>query len=380
MILVVDDDVQLLETIRDVLSKDGTEVAAFSDPTQALAHLDSGHRPALIVSDVRMPGMDGFAFHREVTKRFGQRTIPFLFLSSLDDPDHVVAGLESGADDYVTKPIDWRVLRAKVSSILRSRKERAVPVFTGDLAKLPFVKLLQFCELRTLTGEIFVETSELKVTVPLSGGLLQEDDETLDLVGRLMDATEGRFEIRVRPPDFTDIAHAAVSQSQGVQSGDEAEPGAKTAPYPKPGDCPAGILTGIPVGERLVQVQTECVTHPAPSVVTVAILDGRTLTKKVLPVAGFDDRRGVQRDMREQHRAMERDIKERLAQKSHAPTTEPESNLSRFNELFEQGFAAYRAKDFNRALEAWRQASELDPNNKVVQVNLAMLQRKISSQ
>ena len=276
-----------------------------------------------------------------------------------------MAGLETGADDYVTKPIDWKVLKAKVASILRSRQERAVPVFVGDLGKLPFVKLLQFCEQRALTGEIFVDAAGLQVAVPISGGLLQDDDETLDLVGRLMDASDGRFEIRIRPPDFAAIAHAAVAEPQE---------------HPKPGDCPAGILTGVPVGERLVQIQTECVTHPAPSVVTVAILDGRTLTKKVLPVSSFEDRAAVQREMRNQHRALEEELRQRLAKKADAPSKEPESNLSRFNELFEQGLTAYRSGDYEAAKQAWTKASEVDPTNKVVQVNLAMLERKVSNQ
>ncbi len=362
MIYLVDDDVQLLETIRDVLSNEGYRVAAFPDASQALAKMDGGDRPRLIVSDVRMPGLDGFAFHREVTKRFGTRTIPFLFLSSLDDPDHIVAGLQSGADDYVTKPIDWKVLKAKVASILDARTGRSIPVFVGDLGKLPFVKLLQFCELRSITGEILVDAPGLKAAVPLNAGLLEDDDDTLDLMGRLMDVTQGTFEIRVRPPDFSDIAHAAVEQQTH---------------QPKPGDCPAGLLTGIPLANRLVQIQTECVSHPKPAVVTVAILDGRTLSKKVLPVQRFDDRGLILQHMRRQHRAFEQDVTERLSRKAADNTEKTPSILTRFNELFEQGLIAYQAKDYEQALDAWSQAAELDPDNKVVQVNLTMLEKKL---
>ncbi len=365
MIIVVDDDVSLLDTIRDVLTQDGHQVEAFSDPAAALARMDSGLTPALIVSDVRMPGMDGFEFHREVTQRFGKRAISFLFLSSLDDPDHIVTGLESGADDYMTKPIDWRVLKAKVRSVLSARTEQTVPVFTGDLSKLPFVKLLQFCELRALTGEIRVSTPDFKATVPLQGGLLQEDDETMDLLGQMMDMEVGEFEIFVQPPDFSEIQYAAKSPRNETH---------------KPADCPAGILTGIQVGERLVQVQTECVSHPSPSVVTVAILDGRTLTKKVLAVEGFSDKDDIRSKMRQQHRDLEQDFRKRLTQKVGTPNQQEPSPLERFNQLFEQGLSAYRAGNFEGAMAAWTKASEVDPDNKVVQVNLTMLKRKLSNQ
>lgn len=71
----------------------------------------------LAILDVRMPGKDGFSICRELRGRFFRA--PILMLTALDDVEDLVCGLKCGADDYLTKPFDFRVLRARIGALLR---------------------------------------------------------------------------------------------------------------------------------------------------------------------------------------------------------------------------------------------------------------------
>ena len=83
--LVVDDDALFLELARHVLRANGVEVIDARDGSAALALLET-HRPAMIISDIDMPGMDGFALYRRVKESAQRSGIPFVFLSGTEDP------------------------------------------------------------------------------------------------------------------------------------------------------------------------------------------------------------------------------------------------------------------------------------------------------
>ena len=133
-ILVVDDE----ENIRDLaslyLQKEGYEVDAACDGTEALKKVGSAH-PAMIVLDVMMPGMDGFQVCREVRR---EHDIPILMLTARSEDVDKIVGLELGADDYMTKPFNPRELVARVKAILRraesGQRERGGPLVAGNLA------------------------------------------------------------------------------------------------------------------------------------------------------------------------------------------------------------------------------------------------------
>ncbi len=120
-ILVVDDDPAIRSVIIFALEKAGHRARAASDGREALA-LFSGEAPDLVVLDIGMPEMDGFATCREIRKH---SETPILFLSARDEEIDRVLGLELGGDDYVTKPFSPRELVARVAAILkRSRGPR----------------------------------------------------------------------------------------------------------------------------------------------------------------------------------------------------------------------------------------------------------------
>jgi PAS domain S-box-containing protein len=114
-ILLVDDQVRNLEALQAVLHPLGCRLITAQSADQALLALLQ-HDFAAIVLDIRMPGMDGFELAKLIKGRRRTRQIPIIFLTAhlLDDKD-VLAGYQAGAVDYLTKPIDPEVLRAKIN-------------------------------------------------------------------------------------------------------------------------------------------------------------------------------------------------------------------------------------------------------------------------
>ena len=115
-VLVVHDNWQVLETLCAILLQAGYEVSAATDSEQALRWL-SGQSCALIVLDVMLPGIDGFAVCRALREQ-GNNT-PVLFLTARGDPVDRVRGLESGGDDYLAKPFHLQEFLLRVRAILR---------------------------------------------------------------------------------------------------------------------------------------------------------------------------------------------------------------------------------------------------------------------
>ncbi|WP_410618542.1 response regulator transcription factor [Amycolatopsis sp. cmx-8-4] len=133
-VLVVDDD----ETVRDVVRR-YLEVAGFTvdmagDGAEGLAKF-AAHEPDLVVLDVMMPGINGL----EVCKRLRQVSqVPIVMLTALGEEENRIAGLQLGADDYVTKPFSPKELALRVASVLRrARMPRPAPaaaeLVDGDL-------------------------------------------------------------------------------------------------------------------------------------------------------------------------------------------------------------------------------------------------------
>lgn len=114
-VLFVEDDDKLASLIEKYLSQQGFEVEVIADGSDAPAAVLAS-RPDLVMLDLMLPGKDGFTICREIRSHYPGR---ILFLTaSEDDMDHV-AGIELGADDFITKPIQPRVLLARIRMLLR---------------------------------------------------------------------------------------------------------------------------------------------------------------------------------------------------------------------------------------------------------------------
>jgi len=109
LVVAVDDEPSIRKLLELILSAAGFAVLTFDRPQALLEELRSGLHPDVIVSDVTMPGMDGFEFCRRVRELGDLRAVPFLFLSALDERAHMRQGMAL-ADDYLTKPFNRREL------------------------------------------------------------------------------------------------------------------------------------------------------------------------------------------------------------------------------------------------------------------------------
>ena len=114
-ILVVDDEKRLVSLVESYLTQEGYRVATAYNGREALT-VARREKPDLIILDVMMPEMDGYAFMR--AHRAEQDT-PIILLTARVDDDEKILGLELGADDYVTKPFRPRELTARVRAVLR---------------------------------------------------------------------------------------------------------------------------------------------------------------------------------------------------------------------------------------------------------------------
>jgi DNA-binding response OmpR family regulator len=114
-VLVVDDDTRLLVSLNRGLALRGFQPECSETLAEALARLEDGW-PQVVVLDVGMPGMDGMTFCRLIRDRF---SVPILMLTARDAIEDRVAGLESGADDYLVKPFALDELVARLRVLLR---------------------------------------------------------------------------------------------------------------------------------------------------------------------------------------------------------------------------------------------------------------------
>ncbi len=120
-ILVVDDERAVRESLRRALELEGYEIELADDGIAALEALEANGEPDAMILDVLMPGLDGLEVARRL-RRGGSR-LPILMLTARVEVDDRVAGLDAGADDYVTKPFALDELLARVRALLRRTHE-----------------------------------------------------------------------------------------------------------------------------------------------------------------------------------------------------------------------------------------------------------------
>jgi two-component system response regulator MprA len=125
-ILVVDDERAVRESLRRALELEGYDIELAADGSEALSRLteNGDSLPDAVILDVLMPGVDGLEVCRRV-RRTGSR-VPVLMLTAKDEVESRVAGLDAGADDYLTKPFALEELVARVRALLRRTTNASV--------------------------------------------------------------------------------------------------------------------------------------------------------------------------------------------------------------------------------------------------------------
>jgi len=120
--LIIDDDPRIQDTIESQLFPEGYELFFKNSGIDAIRDLDE-LQPDVILLDLMMPGMNGFdvCSHIKDTKEY--RHVPVIMVTALDDVDYLVTGLETGADEFISKPVNGAELRARVRSMLRIKEQ-----------------------------------------------------------------------------------------------------------------------------------------------------------------------------------------------------------------------------------------------------------------
>jgi len=174
-ILVVDDDDRLRELLRQFLSENGFRVSTASDAADARVRL-SGLVFDLLVLDLMMPGESGLDFAASYRKN---STVPILMLTAMAETEDRIAGLERGADDYLTKPFEPRELLLRINNILRrvpAAPELPDQVRLGDVVyDMVRGELSRGGEMIRLTD---IEAALLKALAMRAGAVLSRDDLT----------------------------------------------------------------------------------------------------------------------------------------------------------------------------------------------------------
>lgn len=421
MILLVDDDPQALGFMRDVLQNDGFTVEAFREPYHALRFCGR-EVPDLILCEVRMSEMSGFDFLHTYRSRHAVRKTPFLFVSALARPEQIARGLDKGADDYLVKPLDAVLLRSKVRSHLRRANAFGLRVTRGSLHQLPFTALVRQCERSGLTGVLEVLDEGIDVSLPFTAGRLDEASVSDQVLEQLLELQQGRFAIISVPaaaptialpedvpealqlsPEEEELFRALPEEAASAGSAEApfvlpaatAETGAEevaelppppmvSAVAPPSGDtdpgvaAPGGILSGLEVGGKLFQVQSEVVEGNPRRVVTVASYRGKALVKRECECPRWQNREELRRTMAEQHAKVEAEVRcrvERFIQTGRV-ATEHRHPLTP-DELFQRGKERAAAGDFAEALRLWQEAARLEPGNALLQRNIELLRAKL---
>ncbi len=129
-ILIVDDEPFNVDLLEQELELLGYETDSASDGREALERV-AASAPDLVLLDVMMPVMDGFAVCRELKGKSDTRLIPVIIMTALDAVEDRIKGIEAGADDFLTKPVDDRELKARIQTALKQK--RAVEEAIGAL-------------------------------------------------------------------------------------------------------------------------------------------------------------------------------------------------------------------------------------------------------
>ncbi len=179
-ILIVDDEQHIIDLAQMYLQLEGFTTASSTDGAEALKRI-LGERPALVVLDLMLPGLDGWEVCRRVR---AESDVPIIMLTARSDDIDRIVGLELGADDYLTKPFNPRELVARVKAILR-RSVKREKAQADSMLKLG--NLIIYPERRSVTVDaqnvdLRVKEFDLLQTLAENRGVVFTREKLLDVV------------------------------------------------------------------------------------------------------------------------------------------------------------------------------------------------------
>ena len=146
-VLIVEDDPDIAEGLRYNLEREGLETRVALTGEQGLrAALDPKSPPALVILDLMLPGMSGTELCRRRRREPATRRTPIIMLTARTSEADRVAGLDLGADDYISKPFSVRELMARVRAVLRRADEAASPRYDDGRLSIDFDDMRVACD------------------------------------------------------------------------------------------------------------------------------------------------------------------------------------------------------------------------------------------
>jgi DNA-binding response OmpR family regulator len=288
-LLIVDGDARTRRVLEVSLRKAGYSITVTDTMAQALQFLELTD-PELIISDTRLPDGDGFEFCRLVKShsRWGQ--IPFIFLTSATELEEKVRGLELGVDDYLTKPIYVKEVTVRVKMLLQRKQQERIgkkdarTKFSGQLADMAIVDLLQTIEISRKSGTIEFETDLGQATVWFRDGRVIDAQmgrlQAEAVIYRLLGLSDGAFEVEFKAINRI----AAIEDStqsllmEGMRRVDEW----------------GRLLEGLPPLDHVLTVDTrqamrEAMDLPLKQVGLLRRFNGKRTIIQVIDDSGLDD-------------------------------------------------------------------------------------------
>ncbi len=228
-ILVVDDSKDALDLYCTVLRKHGYSVAGYTSPEGALVFAKKV-RPDLVITDIRMPGMDGFRFVKLLRSMPSLSMVPVVFLTQYNEVKNRIRGFELGADDFLPKPVYHKELSLRVKKVLATaalRRQQLVGSLKGtgggslrgDFSEFGCSTVLSMCELEGKTGVLHFSNQVGAIDLYLADGRVLSArvvrgsySPPAEIVRRLVSWTSGHFWFEARDEmDVEDVINMSMT-------------------------------------------------------------------------------------------------------------------------------------------------------------------------
>jgi DNA-binding response OmpR family regulator len=216
-LLLVDADPRSVRVLEVSLKKAGYSVTTAKDGLDALAKVEVSS-PDLVLSDTRLPNLDGYALVRRLKERSEWANIPVVFLTSQKSVEDKIRGLELGVEDYLTKPIFVRELLARVNLLLARRTQENIATrttaggrtrFSGSIQDMAVVDLLQTFEVSRKSGVVHLKNGLQRAKIYFRDGKIVDAEVSRlrgeEAVYRTLIWNEAEFEVEFSAVKNEDI-------------------------------------------------------------------------------------------------------------------------------------------------------------------------------